>query len=173
MSEADWRRRAAAVPDKALEPARLTRDLALEVFAHARECYPEECCGILTGPPEGEPLSVIRCTNVQNQRLARGESDLDACRAFWIDEVELHRALCDAESRDQVLRAVYHSHTDTGAYLSYTDLQGALGPDGGPLYPGATQLVVSVSDGVVREAALYEWNAAEGRFEGRVVEEPA
>ena len=172
MNDTDWRSRAAAVPDAAREPARLARDLALEVFSHACESYPEECCGLLLGPPGGAPLEVIRCTNVQNQRLARGESDLDARRAFWIDEVELHRALRDADAREHVLRVVYHSHIDTGAYLSHTDLQGALGPDGMPLYTGAAQLVVAVSEAVVREAALYEWDAAGGCYQGRVVEGP-
>src|SRR5262245_23926261 len=42
--------RAAAVLDPALPPVALPRGLVLEAFAHARECYPEECCGLLIGP---------------------------------------------------------------------------------------------------------------------------
>jgi proteasome lid subunit RPN8/RPN11 len=172
MREADRSERVAAAPDAALEPARLARELIMEIFGHARECYPEECCGILTGPEGGRPERVVRCTNVQNQRLARGESELDATRAFWIDERELYQALREADERDHTVRVVYHSHIDTAPYLSHTDQRGALGPDGSPLWPGSAQLVVSVSDGVVREAALYEWNAREGRFLGRRLAEP-
>ncbi len=157
--------------DGAREPARLAREVALEVYAHARECYPEECCGILTGPPGGIPARVVRCTNVQNQRLARGESPLDAGRAFWIDPNELLGVVRAAEGRGEEVRAIYHSHVDAEPYLSETDLRGALAPDGGPAWPGAAWLVVAVYEGVVRDAALYEWRSGAGTFEGRRVRE--
>jgi proteasome lid subunit RPN8/RPN11 len=150
---------------------RLARPVVLEVYAHARECYPEECCGILTGPPGRLPARVVRCTNVQNQRLARGESELDAGRAFWIDPLELLGPLRAAEARGEEVRAIYHSHVDAEPYLSETDLRGALGPDGGPLWPGAAQLVVAVYEGVVRGAALYEWQPEVRSFAGRLVRE--
>jgi proteasome lid subunit RPN8/RPN11 len=158
-------------PDGAREPVRLARDLVAEVYAHARECYPEECCGILTGLPGRMPARVVRCTNVQNQRLARGESELDASRAFWIDPVELLGVLRAADARGEEVRAIYHSHVDAEPYLSETDLRGALTADGEPLWPGAGQLVVAVYEGVVRDAALYEWRSAARAFEGRRVRE--
>lgn len=164
-----WRERAAAVADPDAEPAALPRALLLEVFQHARECYPEECCGLLTGTDSDGPLHVVRCANVQSKRAARGESNLDATRAFWIDEQELLHALRNAESSGERLLAVYHSHVDTAAYLSHTDVSGALGPDGRPLYPGSAQLVVSVDDSGVGEAALFEWDADARVFRGRSV----
>jgi proteasome lid subunit RPN8/RPN11 len=160
-------------PDAAREPVRLAREVVSEVFAHARECYPEECCGILTGPPGGDPARAVRCTNVQDQQVARGEATLDARRAFFIDPIELHRALKAAEARGEEVRAIYHSHVDAEAYLSESDLKGALAPDGGPAWPGAAWLVVAVHEGVVREAALYEWRPDAGGFEGRRVREGA
>jgi proteasome lid subunit RPN8/RPN11 len=168
-SEETWRGRAAAVVEPDLEPARLPREVVLEVFQHARECYPEECCGLLLGTDAQGPLRVLRCANVQSARAARGESDLDARRAFWIDEQELLHALRDADQRGERLVAVYHSHVDTAAYLSFTDLAGALGPDGRPLYPGALQLVVSVQESGVRDAALFVWDATLARFRGRAL----
>ena len=169
MSDDTWQDRAAAQVDGALEPATLPRELVLEVFQHARECYPEECCGLLLGTDVQGALRVLRCANVQNARAARGESDLDARRAFWIDEQELLLALRDADQRGERLVAVYHSHVDTEAYLSFTDLAGAIGPDGSPLYPGAHQLVVSVQESGVRSAALFTWDAAAQRFRGRAL----
>ncbi len=163
--------RAAAVPNPERPPARLPRGVALEVFAHARECYPEECCGLLLARGGTEPGRVVRCTNVQNQRLARGESELDAGRAFWIDPLELMRALQSAESQGETVHAIYHSHVDAEPYLSQTDLRGAIAADGEPIWPGAAQLVVSVYDGVVRDAALYEWRSAARGFEGRRLRE--
>jgi proteasome lid subunit RPN8/RPN11 len=162
---------AAAVPDPERPPARLPREVVLEVFAHARECYPEECCGLLLGSPGGGPARVVRCSNVQNQRHARGESELDARRAFWIDPLELLRALQAAETQGETVQAIYHSHVDAEPYLSQTDLRGAIAADGEPLWPGAAQLVVSVYDGVVRDAAVYEWRTAARAFEGRRVRE--
>jgi proteasome lid subunit RPN8/RPN11 len=163
----DWRERAAAASDPNAEPAELPRELLLEVFQHARECYPEECCGLLTGTDTEGPLHEVRCTNVQSQRVARGESNLDASRAFWIDEQELLHALRAADSSGEKLLVIYHSHVDTAAYLSHTDLAGALDPDGEPLYPGSAQLVVSVHESGVGEAALFVWDPAERAFRGR------
>lgn len=164
-----WQARAAAQVDDSRDPARLPRELLFEVFQHARECYPEECCGLLTGAGPESPVRVIRCSNVQSMRVARGESDLDASRAFWIDEQELLNALRGAEQRGERLVVVYHSHVDTAAYLSFTDLEGALGPDGRPLYPGAAQLVVSVQESAVLGAALFEWEESSRRYRGRAV----
>lgn len=151
-------------------PAELPRELLSEIYAHARECYPEECCGLLLGP-SGAGLHILRCTNVQSQRFARGESHLDARRGFWIDAQELESALREAEGRGERLHAVYHSHIDTEAYLSHTDLLAATGPGGSPVWPGVAQLVISVRDGAVRGAALFEWDTSTARFLGRVVRE--
>lgn len=167
--EAAWRARAAAVVDPSLEPVELPREVLLEVFQHARECYPEECCGLLLGSDAREAPRVLRCANVQSARAARGESDLDARQAFWIDEQELLHALRDADQSGERLVAVYHSHVDTAAYLSFTDLAGALGPDGSPLYRGAQQLVVSVQESGVSGAALFTWDAAAQRYRGRAL----
>ncbi len=164
-----WQTRAAAQLDASLEAVQLPRDLLLEVFQHARECYPEECCGLLTGADGASPARVVRCTIVLSTRFARGESDLDARRAFFIDEQELLHALRAAEQRGERLVVIYHSHVDTAAYLSFTDLAGAVGPDGRPLYPGVAQLVVSVQDSGVLGAALFEWDESARRFHGRGV----
>jgi proteasome lid subunit RPN8/RPN11 len=165
----DWRERAAAVSDAGAEPAPLPRALLLEVFQHARECYPEECCGLLSGTDRDGPLHVIRCANVQSQRVARGESNLDATRAFWIDEQELLNALRSAEASGEKLLIIYHSHVDTAAYLSHTDAAGALGPDGTPLYPDCAQLVVAVDESGPGDAALFVWDDAARAFRGRPV----
>jgi proteasome lid subunit RPN8/RPN11 len=163
--------RAAVVPDASLPPATLAGHLALEVFAHARECYPEECCGLLIGRPDGEPVRVVRCTNVQSLRRSSGESELDAAHGFWVHEGELLRALREAEAHGEEVLGIYHSHVDSGAYLSHADLRGALGSDGRPQWPRAAQLVVAVREGVVHEAALFEWSQARGCYEGRVLRE--
>lgn len=159
----------AAVPDADLAPVELPAALMLEVLSHAREAYPEECCGLLLGRRGAAPERVVRCDNVQNRRRARGESELDATRGFWIDERQLLRELQAAEARGDELLVVYHSHPDAGAYFSRTDVSAALDADGAPLWPGVAHLVVSVRDGAAREAALYAFDAASRAFVGRSV----
>ncbi len=170
-SRAAWRERAAAVADPELPAATLPRELIAEIFAHARECYPEECCGLLIGMPDGGKQRVVRCANVQSQRQARGESELDASQGFWIDPSELEAALRAAQGREEELRAVYHSHVDTEAYLSQTDLLAATGSGGEPIWPGVAHLVISVREGKVRSAALFEWDDARSVFRGRFAHE--
>ncbi len=165
----DHAERPAALPDAGLAPVELPATLMLEVYAHAREAYPEECCGLLVGRAGGPPERVVRCDNVQNRRRAQGESELDATRGFWIDEQQLLRELRSAEARGDELLVVYHSHPEAGAYLSHTDVRAALGPDGAPLWPGVTHLVVSVREGAAREAVLYAFDAESGGFVGRPV----
>ena len=162
-----WRPRAGVLVDSELGEIRLPRELMLELYGHARECYPEECCGIVIGSAEPETWRAVRCSNVQNARRAQGDSELDARRAFWIDERELLEALQQASRRGEELRAVYHSHVDTAAYLSHEDLRGAVGAHGRPQWPGAGQIVVSVWEDGVREAGWFVWEAASERFRGR------
>ena len=164
-----WREQAVAVVDPERPAVALPRALLHEVFQHARECYPEEACGLLLGPPSAEPETIERCTNVQTRRKLRGESDLDAQHGYWIDESELLRAIKRSEREGNEIRAIYHSHIDTGAYFSRADLEGALGPLGQPSYPLAIQLVISVHEDGVRDAAAFVWT--DGRFVGRALQE--
>ena len=162
-------RRIAAAKQDSRPPAELRAALALGLYEHAIECYPEECCGLLIGSPSGPPSRQVRCRNVQSRRQSRGESDLGARDAFWIDERELLDSLKEAEAAGEALRGIYHSHVDGEAYLSHTDVACALGPDGLPLYPGVSQLVVSVWDDGVRDLACFDWDDAVRAFVGRGV----
>lgn len=165
--------RAAVTKDADLERAVLPGELALEIYEHAVQCYPEECCGLLLGPAGSLPARAVRCTNVQNRRRSRGESHLDARDAYWIDELELLSTLKEAERRGEALRGIYHSHVDGEAYLSHTDVESALGPDGAPLYPGVSQWVVAVWDDGVRDLACFDWDEATGAWTGRGVRQVA
>ncbi len=162
-----WLERAAARADPDLPPRVLPRALLADVLGHARECHPEECCGLLVGTEDSRSWRAVRCANVQSARRARGDSDLDASQAFWIDEQQLLELLGECDARGESLRAVYHSHVDTAAYLSHTDLDSATTTDGQPLWPGVAHLVVSAWGDGVREAVWFDWDPGEQRFRGR------
>ncbi|MCE2392418.1 MAG: M67 family metallopeptidase [Proteobacteria bacterium] len=164
-----WHDRAGARMDPGQGEVRLPRELMLEIYGHARECHPEECCGVVVGRPDPAGWRAVRCSNVQNARRAQGDSDLDARHAFWIDERELLEALKRAEGRGEQLRAIYHSHVDTAAYLSHEDLRGALGANGQPQWPGTAQIVVSVWEDGVRGAGWFAWDDAGERYRGRPI----
>lgn len=169
----EWLERAAAVADPERPPAELPSVLVHEIFLHSRECYPEEACGLLLGPPGGPPTRIERCTNVQTRRKLDGLSELDARHGYWIDERELLRALRRAEEEGSSLLVIYHSHVDTEAYFSETDRDAALGPDGRPLWPGVAQLVLSVYEDGVRDMACFVWAEDVRGFVGQAVRQVA
>jgi proteasome lid subunit RPN8/RPN11 len=167
----DWWVRAASRVEPELPALELPRALILELYGHARECYPEECCGLVVGRESHTDWRAVRCSNVQNARKAQGESELAAGEAFWIDEGELLAALRAAEAAGESMQAIYHSHADTAAYLSHIDVRNATGATGRPLWPGLAHVVVSVFEDGAREAGWFEWDEVAGRFRGRRIRE--
>jgi proteasome lid subunit RPN8/RPN11 len=167
----DWWVRAAARVEPDLPAIELPRALLLELFAHARECYPEECCGLVVGPDSPAGWRAVRCSNVQNARKVQGESELDAREAFWMDESELLAAMRAADASGESMHAIYHSHADAAAYLSHIDVRNATGVSGRPLWPGLAHVVVSVLEDGARGAGWFEWDDAAGRYRGRSIRE--
>jgi len=105
--------------------------LLAEIYAHAREAFPLECCGYIAGE------RVVRCANedASPTSFAIGGRDLlDFARSF------------DGAAPARVL---YHSHTNGRAYISPTDRAQAGG------YP-VQQLVVGVTAEGITEAALFD-----------------
>ena len=143
-----------------------------EMFAHAMDAYPEECCGVLYGAPtdstpSGEPVadSVERARNMQNELHAQDPETFkrDARSAYNLEPkalFKLQKSLRpDAPS---VARIIYHSHPDVGAYFSDED-QAAAQFDGEPLYPVEYLVVDAQKDGA-KEAAQFDWDPEERRY---------
>ncbi|HSO96668.1 MAG TPA: M67 family metallopeptidase [Acidimicrobiia bacterium] len=93
------------------------------IVAHCYDGLPDEACGLLGGPvghdadPTGAVSAVYPCTN----------ADASA-RTYTVDSRELLHAMRDAQSRDEDLIGVWHSHTHSDAYPSDTDVRQALEP---------------------------------------------
>ena len=139
-------------------------DVLEEIYRHAREEFPNECCGWLRGPRDGDTASrVRRATNAYNPATHPTAADRTAESAYVIDGndlLELNRTL-DGEEPPQV---IYHSHPNGRAYFSETDRRVATDPWGdGPAYP-LKQLVVGIDDNRVVEARLFDWDDAEKGF---------
>ena len=125
--------------------------------AHARETYPEECCGVVLGNDRGDETH--RLANIQNQ-LHGADPEIfprDARTAYTLDPKELEAILGEVGHRNLVFRALYHSHPDHDAYFSAEDKACAT-PFGEPTYPQTAQIVISVMGGNVGRVAVYAWN---------------
>ncbi len=91
------------------------------MVAHARDCYPEEACGLLAGEPDGGLTKAYPLTNAAHSQVN-----------YVIDPAEHFETLRHADSEGWELVGVFHSHTHSPAYPSPTDV--ALAPDPDWLY---------------------------------------
>ncbi len=147
-----------------IQPVAIDRSLLEAVYREARTGFPNECCGWLSGPSQGNAATDIHpCVNDQDAGNHPTVADRTAERAYVFsarDLLELNRTL-DGERPPLV---IYHSHPNGQAYFSPTDRQVAASPWGdGPAYP-VQQLVVGIDEEKVVEAALFAWSDDEDGF---------
>ncbi|MEB2343623.1 MAG: Mov34/MPN/PAD-1 family protein [Deltaproteobacteria bacterium] len=163
------RRRIEVDPERA--PAVLPAAVLHEVFAHAREADPEECCGLVTGDEREPWRQVVRCRNdmTLHHRREPAAYPRDGREGFYMNEQDYLRAEDEAEARGERVTCVYHSHVGCGAWFSELDQEFA----DQPLFPfpEASHLVVSVIGGKVVDQALFvrEPGAPGAGFSGRLV----
>jgi len=144
---------------------RLTGDNWARICDHARRDYPAECCGIITRSKDGG-CDVRPCANIQD-RLHEREPDRhprDSRTAYRMDDLEVFRALDEAERSGRALVGFYHSHIDCDAYFSEEDRTAALFGEG-PAYPGAVYLVLSVYGREVKGQRAFAWDEGSKGFQ--------
>jgi adenylyltransferase/sulfurtransferase len=127
-----------------------------EIYAHAREGYPEEICGFIIENNEAR-----RCENRQNALHVEDPKAFprDARTAYNLGPKDLF--FLDRSLRGpRPVRVIYHSHIDVGAYFSDEDARAAA-PDGELLYP-VDYLVVDVRADGVHGAKLFRFE--DGKF---------
>ena len=127
-----------------------------EISRHARETFPEECCGVILY--NGRTDEVRRCANIQN-RLHALDSETyprNATIAYAMDFKELESIVQETVSTNSTIKAFYHSHPGHAAYFSEED-KGFATPFGEPTYPDCAQVVISIYDREVREICAFAW----------------
>jgi proteasome lid subunit RPN8/RPN11 len=108
----------------------LTQAQADELFAHARETNPNECCGLIGGTADGVSQSVYCLRNVAANPLVTYEAAPE-------DLFQAQRAMRD---RAEHLLAIYHSHPRAAdPFPSETDVRLAY-------YPTAVYLIVGLGN---------------------------
>ena len=125
---------------------RLTRQVWLEMVAHAYDGLPDEACGLLIGrfAPWPEARRFRPCANADA-----------SSRTYSIDGRDLLAAEKDAEATGAEVVGVVHSHTHTTAYPSPTDVERS--------WPGWHYVIVSLRDPepVVRSYLIEGGNISE------------
>lgn len=120
----------------------LPRSFIDEMFAHALEDNPDECCGIIAGQGQ-TPIKLFRTTNSEHSPYR-----------YNVEPRELLRVHREIEANDWDLLGIYHSHTGTDARPSPTDIRLAAN------WPSALYLIVSLAEGP--EPVLRAFRIEEG-----------
>lgn len=141
----------------------LSESAVEEIAQHARDTFPEECCGVIL--TNGTVDRVHRLENIQNQLHALDPQTYPrtAAIAYAMDYKELELVIDDAKRNGGKLKAFYHSHPNHDAYFSAEDKAFA-SPFGEPTFPGTAQLVVAVYARSVKEMCAFAWSDQEKDF---------
>ncbi|MEX2238107.1 MAG: M67 family metallopeptidase [Dehalococcoidia bacterium] len=107
----------------------ISRKYVAEMFAHAREENPNECCGIIAGQG-GSAVKLFRTTNSEHSPYR-----------YNVEPRELLQVHREIEANDWDLLGIYHSHTGSPARPSPTDVRLAAN------WPEALYLIVSLAEG--------------------------
>jgi len=116
-----------------------------DMVAHARETYPNECCGAMLGTIDGDEKRVEVSMRLKN--AFEGEQ---AAR-YELRPEDLMAADREARARKLDLIGIYHSHPDCGAYFSQTDLKNSC--------PWYSFVVLSIQKGEFEHANSWLPNA--------------
>ncbi len=88
-----------------------------QIYAHAKETYPHECCGFLLGSfDEGGLVREVRRATNQNQ---------DRTDRFVISGQEFAQTQFAADEAGLDIIGIYHSHPDWPPIPSQTDMESA------------------------------------------------
>ena len=147
----------------------ISAQVLAEIYAHARETYPEECCGFLIGPRDSAGVDEVRrCVNEQNRYHALDPERFPrtARIAYYLGGKDL-RFLMQSLDTPRPVKLIYHSHIDVGSYFSAEDIRAALGrePDdtAEPLYP-VDHIVIDAQAEHIGGAKLFQWDRSQRTF---------
>ena len=134
----------------------LSRTQFAEIIAHAREAFPQECCGLIGGLIEGKAQTIYRARNIAADPLV----------AYEAAPEDLFAAQRAMRRKGEQLLAIYHSHPRSKEpEPSATDIRLAY-------YPSAVYLIVGVADSepCMRAFRISESEGGWARVEYQIVD---
>jgi proteasome lid subunit RPN8/RPN11 len=90
----------------------ISRDFVEAILSQSRAEYPEEACGVILGL-------------IGSGRAVRIKPMINAAHSptfYEFDPMDLLALYREVDDRDEEIVVIYHSHTDTEAYPSRTDI---------------------------------------------------
>lgn len=128
---------------------RIPQDILSALRAHAREAYPEECCGFLIGRKDGDARVV------EQARRTRNVETSDRHVRYTIDNREI--LAVEHEFRgDTRLVGIYHSHPDYPAKPSDVDARRA--------WPWYAYIILAVVRGEPGDATAWVFDEDRREF---------
>jgi proteasome lid subunit RPN8/RPN11 len=155
--------------EEALPSVVIPRRILNDLYAHAIQSLPEECCGLIVGTDEDRFQLLVRCRNEMTMRHRQDpvEYPRDGSKAFYMNSLDYMIAQEEAEARGARVTAVYHSHVGVGAYLSGMDL--AYAESENFPFPDADHIVVAIFERKVDSVGFFRQGKKGQSFLGRTV----
>lgn len=137
-----------------MRPVHVPERLIAEMRRHARETYPDECCGFLVALPDPTgphaPRSIVAAVPTPN------DFEGERRRRFVIRPEELRAAEHALEGSERVVAGFYHSHPDHPARPSTFDQEHA--------WPWYTYLILSITATEAPDVGAFELDPETGVF---------
>lgn len=128
---------------------KIPQSIINDMLAHAKEGYPHEVCGLITGK-ENLPSRIFRMSNIDKSSVS-----------YMMDPAEQFRAFKEIRNEGLELLAIYHSHPTSPSYPSQTDVRLAF-------YPEAVYVIVSLQK--VGNPDVKGFRILDGRISDEVLE---
>jgi len=129
----------------------ISGEIAEEILAQSRAEYPDECCGVILGPAgSGKALRHKPMVNAAHSPTF-----------YEFDPKDLLALYREVDDQDEEIVVIYHSHTETEAYPSRTDITYAA-------EPGAHYVLVSTRKEIAPATEFRSYRI----IDGEVTEEP-
>jgi proteasome lid subunit RPN8/RPN11 len=129
----------------------ISRAIVDQIVQQARDEYPDEACGVVLGPAGAD--SPVRLKPMINSAHSPTFYEFDPK-----DLLALYR---EVDDNDEEISVIYHSHTETEAYPSRTDIAYAG-------EPGAHYVLVSTREEIAPATEFRSYRI----IDGVVTEEP-
>jgi proteasome lid subunit RPN8/RPN11 len=123
----------------------ISRTFADAILQQSRDEYPDEACGVILGP-QGSGLAA---------RLKPMVNAAHSPTFYEFDPRDLLALYREVDDNDEEIVVIYHSHTDTQAYPSRTDIAYAG-------EPGAHYVLVSTREEISPEVEFRSYRIVDG-----------
>jgi proteasome lid subunit RPN8/RPN11 len=129
----------------------ISRTMVEAILEQSRTEYPDECCGVILGP-------------IGSGKAVRHKPMINAAHSptfYEFDPKDLLKLYREIDDNDEEIVVIYHSHTETEAYPSRTDIAYAG-------EPGAHYVLVSTRKEIATTPEFRSYRIVDGV----VTEEP-